>query len=215
MPVRRIHTFLVHPGRAGDPEPIVGTEVALEGQFFNLLRDIYARSDAECETEIAFNQGPNGKQDNACRNLLVDYLRRSTLAKGRRLAERLKSVTTHRSGLGLLFLITGNEGLEPKIVISRFPADTGVLAEANRDGLTVQFLERIFMKNAKAYKAAAYQHASLENGFWLGRSVDKQIGLATDLSNYWIKDFLGSDYRTTAAYGTRRLALAIRDALKV
>ncbi len=45
--------------------------------------------------------------------------------------------------------------------------------------------------------------------------MDKQIsGSHADLSNYWIKDFLDSDYRTTAASGNRRLALAIREALK-
>jgi hypothetical protein len=82
-------------------------------------------------------------------------LRHTTLVRGRRIAARLQNVTTHRSGLGLLFLITGTEGLESKIIISRFPADEGILAEANREALTVEFLERIFVKNARAYKAAA------------------------------------------------------------
>ena len=184
-------------------------------KIFQSLDDIYLRSDFECETEIVFNQGPQGEQNNACRNLVVDYLRHTTLVRGRRIAARLQNVTTHRSGLGLLFLITGTEGLESKIIISRFPADEGILAEANREALTVEFLERIFVKNARAYKEAAYQHASLDDGFWFGRSVDKQIsGSHADLSNYWIKDFLDSDYRTTAASGTRRLALAIREALR-
>jgi putative GTP pyrophosphokinase len=61
--------------------------------------------------------------------------------------------TTHRSGLGLLFLVTGEDDGETKIVVSRFPADSGVLAEEKGKGLTVEFLERIFMKGAKSYKA--------------------------------------------------------------
>ena len=215
MPVRRIHAFLVHPGKAGDADPIGGTEVPLEGKFFRLLDGVYQKSNFECETDIVFNQGADGEQTNACRSLVVDYLRRTSLVRGRRIAERLQGVTTHRSGLGLLFLITGTEGLESKIVISRFPADAGIIAEADQDELTVEFIEQIFLKNARSYKAAAYQHASLEDGFWFGRSVDKQIsGDTADLSGYWIKDFLDSDYRTTAAQGTRRLAFAIKEALK-
>jgi hypothetical protein len=34
------------------------------------------------------------------------------------------------------------------------------------------------------------------------------------LSNYWIAEFLNSDFRTTSAAGTRRLAVALRAAAK-
>jgi hypothetical protein len=53
-----------------------------------------------------------------------------------------------RSGLGLLFLIRGKERNKSKLVISGFPADNGILAEEQSNSLTVQFVERIFMKNA-------------------------------------------------------------------
>ena len=111
--------------------------------------------------------------------------------------------------------MAGKEGREHKIVISRFPADVGILAEESERALTVEFLERVFMKRATTYKAAAYQHTSLAAGFWLGRAVDKQINSdMVQLSNYWIAEFLDSDFRTTAAAGTKRLAVALRDAAR-
>jgi hypothetical protein len=55
----------------------------------------------------------------------------------------------------------------------------------------------------------------LSTGFWLGRATDKQTAdPAVRASNYWIAEFLDSDYRTTSAAGTRRLAVVLRDAAR-
>jgi hypothetical protein len=124
-------------------------------------------------------------------------------------------MTDKRSNLGLLFLIQGTEGRDHKVVISRFPTDSAIAAEENHRDLTVEFLERVFMKSATSYKAAAYRDSSLEAGFWLGRAIDKQINSQTaELSNYWISQFLNSDFSLTPAAGTRRLGIALRNAAK-
>jgi hypothetical protein len=71
------------------------------------------------------------------------------------------------------------------------------------------------MKSATSYKAVAYQDDSLISGFWLGRAIDKQINSrVTEVSNYWVFDFLESGFQITPASGTRRLALAIREAAR-
>ena len=81
--------------------------------------------------------------------------------------------------------------------------------------LTLEFLEREFMKNKASYKAAAYQDRSLQDGFWNGQAVDKQLNnVGGHLSDYWISDFLRSELRVTSAAGTRRLAVALRDAAR-
>jgi hypothetical protein len=103
-------------------------------------------------------------------------------------------VTDGRSGMGLLFLISGTEGRARKIVISRFPTDSAILVEENPRTLDVAFLERVFMKNKTSYKAVAYQDTSLRAGFWTGRAIDKQLSPAGELSNYWIADFLASSF---------------------
>jgi hypothetical protein len=214
MAIEKIHSYMLRP-RKGTTEDrdIGGTAVPLEGRLFELLNDIY--SSDECDIAISFNPAADGTQHNQCRELIVEYLNGPTLARGRRLADRLEKVTDHRSGMGLLFLIAGREGREHKIVLSRFPADSAILAEENERELSVEFLERVFMKSATAYKAATYQDASITHGFWVGRATDKQINARiTQISNYWIADFLASDFKTTAAAGTRRLAIALREAAK-
>jgi hypothetical protein len=217
LAVTRIHTFLVHPkkGSAGTPQ-IGGTKVPLSGKLFRLLDNIFSTSEDELNIDIAFNRSADGRQRNPCRDLVIDYVRSPTLANGRRIAERLSKVTDQRSGLGLVFLIVGNEGANHKIVISRFPTDTAILAEEKQASLTVEFLERVFMKSANSYKAVEYQDATFGTGsFWVGRAIDKQINSPySELSNYWIVDFLDSTEQVTAAAGTRRLAMALREAAK-
>jgi hypothetical protein len=215
LPLQTIHSFLVHPGKHSEEvPPINGTAVPLNGRLFDLLRDIYVDSEDECDIDIAFSP-EDGRQQNPCRDLILAYIGNPTLARGRRIAERLQLVTDGRSGIGLLFLIGGREGRDHKIVVSRFPTDTAILADEDRDSLTVQFLERVFMKSKTSYKAVVYRDASLQAGFWTGQAIDKQItGQLGESSNYWIFDFLTSDFSVTPAAGTRRLGGAIREAAK-
>lgn len=216
MGIESIHSFLVHPRKKSTGQSsIVGTNVPLAGKLFDLLNDIYSSTDSQCDIEISFNQSVDGKQANPCRELIIDYLATPNLARAKKIAERLEGVTTKRSGLGLLFVIAGKEGAERKFVISRFPTDSAILAEEVQNKLSVEFLERVFMKSATSYKAAAYQDSSLKTGFWVGRAVDKQINdRVIQVSNYWIADFLASDFLLTSAAGTRNFALAIRNALR-
>jgi hypothetical protein len=183
--------------------------------MFDLLDGIYVKSDTECDVDIAFVPSTDGKQTTACRDLVTGYLTKPDLTRGKAIATRLAAHTDGRSGLGLLFLIAGKIGNEHKIVLSRFPTDSAIYVDENPKALTVEFLERVFMKNKTSYKAVVYRHTSLKAGFWSGRAIDKQLNtLLGEPSNYWISDFLLSDFKTTPAAGTRRLAVAIRDAGK-
>lgn len=183
--------------------------------MFDLLSGIYAKADTECNVDITFSPTRDGKQQNDCRDLVVSYISKPDLSKGRKIAERLAEYSDGRSGLGLLFLISGKEGRDHKIVLSRFPTDSAIYVDETPGSLSVQFLERVFMKSKTSYKAVLYQHASLQGGFWFGRAIDKQLNtLLGEPSNYWINDFLLSDFTTTPAMGTRRLAIALRDATK-
>jgi hypothetical protein len=71
------------------------------------------------------------------------------------------------------------------------------------------------MRSERAYKAALYFSAPSPAEFWDGLAVDKQVNSPSKaISDYWIHDFLMSDFRTTSAAGTRRLALALRAAIQ-
>lgn len=219
MKLACIHSYLVHPDKGKDVDsqtPIRGTRVPHKGKLFSMLRRVYDTADNECDHDITFDPSIDGAQKNPSRTLILDYLRKPTLAKGRRIAARLQSVTTGKSGLGLLFLLSSPSGRLPaRLVLSRFPADSGILAEEESGSLTVQFLEKVFMKSATAYKAALYEDRSFDAGFWHGRAVDRQINHGVQaISNYWIRHFLESDFRATSAQGTRRLAKALLQATK-
>jgi hypothetical protein len=182
--------------------------------MFNLLDRICARSEEECDIDIIFRRSSGGEQQNECRDLLLEHLETPTLETGRSLAKRLRDKTDGRSGLGLLFLIVGKGNLNHKIVISRFPTDNAILVEEETIDFTVQFLERVFMKNKASYKAVLYEDSSFKAGFWAGRAVDKQLNNAAGhLSDYWIAEFLASEFATTPQAGSRRLAVALRDAI--
>jgi hypothetical protein len=84
----------------------------------------------------------------------------------------------------------------------------------NMPPLSVAFLERIFMKSSTSYKAAVYSGKSPTKDFWKGQAVDKQINSAQSyISDYWIRDFLHSDFLTPGEAGTRRFAIAVRDTM--
>jgi hypothetical protein len=215
MQISSMHSFLVHPGKnAVTPHEISGTTVPMTGVLFEMLKHVFDKAEEECQHNIAFAADDNGKQENDCRELLLDYLKNRDLMHGREVAKRLQGVTTHRSGLGLMFLMTGKHKGEAKLVVSRFPADSGILAEEKEKSLSVEFLERIFMKSATSYKAAVYLGKSYAKDFWKGKAVDKQINSSESyISDYWIRDFLHSDFLTPGEAGTRRLAVAVRDTM--
>lgn len=216
MTVSHLHSYLVRAGKHLDVQPPpVGTEVPKQGQLFNMLSELFLRSATECDIDIVFAPAPDGTQNNSLRSLLQTYSGGPTLARGRAIAERLQAVTTNRSGLGLLFILCGNaDDGSHTLVLSRFPADSGVLAQEVSGGLTVEFIERVFMRSTKAYKSAHFRASGPSAGFDTGRAVDKQLSGPRDLSEYWIREFLTCELRTTGPAGTRRLAEALRHAIR-
>jgi hypothetical protein len=95
VPIQHIHTYLVHPKKGSAAPPQVnGAPVSLDGRLFELLANIYAKSDQECDIDITFAPAPDGTQQNDCRDLICDYLHDPTLASGRAIAERLENTLT-------------------------------------------------------------------------------------------------------------------------
>lgn len=213
MRLETIHTYLVPAEKnVADRSEITGEEYTpRSGKLFNLLESTFNKSPSECKIEIIFRMNDEGQQQNDCRDLILKYLAHRSLTNGIKLAERLQSVSTNRSGLGLLCLLYGSSGATKRLVISRFPADSGIVARTGNGKLEITYIEEIFMKSAKAYKSVIYEGTSLKSHFWEGKAVDKQINNPeTQISEYWVSDFLLSDFQTTSARGTQRLADAIK-----
>jgi hypothetical protein len=214
MPITRIHSFLVRPAKNIAIQPRVGgTRVPLDGKVFDLLAALYDKADADCKIDIVFKPNEAGQQINATRSMLLRYAEQRSMATARSIAARLQSVTTRRSGFGLLFVVAGDHP-QKRLMLSRFPADQGMIVEENADeNMDVRFIERVFMKNAHAYKSVVYAGPLQEHSFWDGKAVDKQVDVK-ELSDYWIREFLESTLKTTAAAGTKRFAVAFRDAIR-
>ncbi|MEK7322173.1 MAG: hypothetical protein AABZ84_03740 [Pseudomonadota bacterium] len=215
MKIQKIYSYLSYPSKHEEQQPeIGGATIPHKGRLYEMLKDIFDKSDKECNIPICFTPDANGAQNNACRNEIIALINSSGITAGRKIAERLQSVTTGKSGMGLLFLIVAQEEKTHKIMISRFPADQGIMAEQNSKTLKVEFVEQVFLKNANAYKSAVYKGASTAADFWLGDAVDKQTNHGIkDVANYWIREFLLSDFKTTSKAGTKRLAIALKDAI--
>lgn len=214
MTIEHLQTYLVYPNKGlAEPKLISGTDVPLAGEVFKLLNDVYVKSERECSIDIAFNPPENDGDANPCRALLLAYAAAPSVALGLPIATRLAAHSTRRSALGLLFIATGMAGLQRKIVIARFAANSGILADENREALSVEFVERVFLRSVGSYKAVLFQDLVNDRGFWAAKAVDRQINSSeTEVSRYWITDFLASDFKTTSATGTRILAIAMRNA---
>jgi hypothetical protein len=214
MKITHIASFLVSPGKnLKNPPDVKGLMAPLSGRLYILLNDIFENSNTECDIPIRFVMSNDGTQKNETRDNLLAFIGQPNLKTGEKLAVRLSNYTTSKSGLALLFIILGKDdsNSHKKIVLSRFPADEGIIADIKSGQLQVDYIERIFMKNQRYYKAAMYKNFP-KGDWWTGFAVDKQIidKKASELANYWIFDFLSSEFITTSQSGTRRLALAIK-----
>ena len=210
-----VHSFLTHPGKGMESQhDIGGTKVLHGGKLWPKLAVVFERAPHECDIEVVFRPDATGAQASLRRDEMLTYLYGPTLQRGRHIAGELQAFTTNKSGMGLLFLMTGKSGDQHRLVLARFPADEGIIAEESKESLSVEFLERVFMKSARSYKSAIYESDSRERGFWSGKAVDKQISGSKELSDYWIRDFLSSELRTTGPAGTKRLANALKAAIR-
>jgi hypothetical protein len=157
------------PGKVFDQQPhIDGNSIPKSSKVHNKLQEIFHKSDNECDIPIAFSKSAEGLQDNGCRNEIIELLgngNSDAVESGSKIAYRLQESTTNRSGLGLLFLVSGESNGEKKLLLSRFPADEGIVAQRGERGLKVELFEEVFLRNAHSYKAALYRGTSFEADF--------------------------------------------------
>jgi len=211
-----ISPFLIHPGKGEDtPTQIVGNSVPQSGKLFDMLCAIFHAQPDRRDFEISFDPNADGSQQNDCRDLFISAVSNPCLASSEPIADRLQIVTDNRSGIGLFFVMTGQHGVKYRIVVSRFPANEAILAEVDETGLDVEYLERVFIKKTSSYKAALFEDTNPASEFWNGWATDRQAGgEAENISSYWLNDFLNADFKETPKAATRRLAEALKKAIR-
>jgi hypothetical protein len=208
MTIEKVFAHLVYPNHKGDvPTPYTASEVPLEGKLFGLIKKIYDDSELECNIDIQFEAVD---QRNEMRELILDFLSRRNADAAGKFAERLASVTTRRSQLGLFFVVLAKASAKDTVLFSRFPTDQAILADDKNGGLNIEFLEKVFVKKWSTYKGAIFSDTVSRSGFWSGRIVDRQINSADgEASQYWVEKFLGASFVATKVYGTTRFARAL------
>lgn len=216
MALQTINAFLVRPGKGvTNPEPIAGNDIPLDGAIYDMLSKIFDDDPQSRDFEITFKMSESGEQQNDCRDLCVLYCSKPGLENGLLLAKRLQDVSDNRPGIGLLFILHGTRGINSRLLIARFPADQAILAEVGDSGLGLEFLQQVFIKRMAAYKAVLFDDRVSSKMYWKGIATDKQAGgAAENISHYWLEDFLTADFSETPAHATKRLADALKAAVK-
>lgn len=215
MALETIFSFLTYPKKnKPDTIPISGTAIAMDdGKLCKMLTSIFDAAGSDCNIPVMFVS--DGKtQNNEFRNELIKLLKTQTILAATPLADRLQQATDGKSGMGLLFICIGKDGQSTRVVISRFPADEGIVAQRKSEQLNVEFVEQVFLKSSHSYKSATYQTTGKSDDLWKGHATDKQINHGAKIvADYWIVDFLKSDFATTPAQGTKRLVVALKNVL--
>lgn len=215
MPLQAIYSFLTYPNKNHPDAALApGAEIAAdnENKLTRMLDSIFRNAERDCVVPVMFTT-EGAEQRNQVRSELLALVDDPSLDTAAPLALRLQRSTSGTSGMGLMFICLGEENDSTRVVLSRFPADEGVVAERSEAELTVQFVEQVFLKSAHSYKAATYVANGRADQLWRGHVVDRQINHGTKtVADYWIVDFLMSEFSTTAAAGTKRLAVALREA---
>lgn len=212
MQIVEIFAFLsgAHKGAGTVPVP-TGVLVPLQGPLFEHISELFGKSENDCNVEIALKS--DGNQSNPFRTMLVNFVSNGSFADAEAITSRLSSFTTKRSKLGLLFLVRAIDNKKTIVLLARFPTDTAILVDDISGSLDVKLLDKVFVKNYYAFKAARFSGVPAKGSFWDGFVLDRQINShREDASRYWVHDFLDADFKITSAHGTDRFARAVKDA---
>ncbi len=216
MTTTTIFSYLVQPNKGAETkiEPI-GSSVPVSEQIGTLLCRLADEAEDECDIPIMFSIGDDGIKFNEMHNLVIKFCGNPTMDDGEVIATRLSISTSKTSGQCLLFLIHSIDDQENvKLVMSRFPAEFGILAENADEKLQLEFVEQVFMKSHDRYKAAIFKGKPVVDSLWVGKATDTQTRNSfEELANYWVYDFLNCAYKDTSSLGTKRFAVALKKAV--
>ena len=183
---------------------------------FKYLIDIFDNATTECKIEIFFKaQKP---QFNPIREKLIEIIKgensKQRVTISDELATKLSKVTDERTKEGLFIILVGKKLNTYRIVLIRFRGEEVVIKRELKDTFTIDYVVNAYSKKSKYYKAVYYEDIDAARGnFWKGFTIDRQIGQQNDheVSVYWIKDFLESEFAMTSMQGTVHFAKIVRE----
>jgi len=211
MNIKHIYGFYIAP--LVEQKPIAQATLPLAGKLYKSIQRTFNDADRECKLPITFTPD-NGTQSNSVRAAILDIIQTQKISSCKPLIDGLAKLTNQRSGACLVFIIHAVEGAKHKLLISRYKAEEAMVMNENETKLSVELIENAYLKKAYTYKGALYIGSNMNRDFWDGAIVDQQVNNGIkEVTNYWIKDFLQSDFKITSARGSRMAAKALKKAI--
>lgn len=213
MKIKKIIGFLSPVGKNKDNislNDIFGQEINNDSKLFDLLEEVFNKSEKECNIMIRFI-ALEDNQDNDIRDHIINISNNFCIDSCKPLVRNLSYLTDNTIKEGLLFYVLAEKENNSRLFIARFPGEIGITVTETNGVQRFDVTEDIFLKNSRRYKAVYYDS---KDQHWIGYAVDKQVndrsGKIKEISEYWIKDFLKSELKITSKRGSRLLAKAIR-----
>jgi hypothetical protein len=194
-------------------DKIKHTEIKSDHAIYAQMMKIANNVKTECDLNIIFKSDEE-KQKNIVRNMIIDIMAKKDIVSVLPLIERLSQFTDNKSKSGLVFILLGTIEDKNYFLISRYPAEEGIIFNKGKGKIDVEILDEVFLKNSHRYKLAFFEGKSLAGEFWKGLAIDKQINEAStsirETSEYWLGDFLQCSLEMTNKRGSTLFAKSLR-----
>jgi hypothetical protein len=180
-----------------------GTQIK-EGKTFDVLLDIFKKSEKHCNIPITF------KPNQIIKSELQAFFKDPDLGVSERIGRLLGNISTSQNGESLLFIAKVSRNKSEFVFLCRLPVGEAISAKVRKDKLSVKVLDDVFVKNKHSYKIALYEiqkEGIMPNS---GYVYDKQTNSPNkNAADYWIKEFLKSTEAMSSVYASKQLAKAI------
>lgn len=217
MNIEKIFGFLAPALKEKDQDnsaSIIGEEISTSTKLHQVISEIFNKSEKECDIPIKFLT-TNGKQENPMRDQIMNLNSHFSIDNCIPIVRKLSHLTDGKTKDGLVFFVSAKSESGTRIMVTRFPAETGITISPAQGKPNFNVVEDVFLKNSRKYKAVYYNSS---DQFWFGYATDKQVnegrGKVKEISDYWIKHFLESEMKITSKRGTEILAKAVRSTLE-
>ena len=213
-----VAALMVRPGKnatAGALQrKVKGSSVDLSAGLLSFLEPVFARGQA-FQNDIQFVP-TNGRQNEVRDSLLtlcLDTSKREEAAKG--LAKRLSAAMDGRMKPVLLLVAVGQINGTYQILLLTLHETKTIFPKEQAGGKFELSISESFSEEASFFKATMFEGHPSGGGFWQGKVVDKQVRQRiTDVSKYWLDEFLTARHIPTDARATKEIILAYEKTLK-
>lgn len=217
----KIHAYEVMPQRLQDvTEDPRGGAFSADAAFKSELEKYLTKSKLLSRPEITFrfeDMTKTGIRSHAVRQCIMDYCFGASATSKKAsldLARLLSKSMDNRSPYTLLMLVAYRDQKDEsfrRLVMWAFPKDEPFQFTASNGKAKIKIPKDIFSRSSTFKKGSLYEGFQNDSAFLQGFVIDRQAenswGTAAD---YWVSQFLDSQFSLTGTAGTRLLAKTLK-----